>query len=72
LAYQPPANNIFLSEQTSHQQPANSTFLSEQTSTSQTNRLVYTCGFVAAGGWFGGPTKEKKLELIPWSDGRDW
>jgi hypothetical protein len=34
LAYQPPANSTFLSEQTSHQQPANSTFLSEQTSTS--------------------------------------
>jgi hypothetical protein len=34
LAYQPPASNTFLSEQTSHQQPASSTFLSEQTSTS--------------------------------------
>jgi hypothetical protein len=34
LAYQPPANSTFLSEQTSHHQPANSTFLSEQTSTS--------------------------------------
>jgi hypothetical protein len=34
LAYQPPANNIFLSEQTSHHQPANSTFLSEQINTS--------------------------------------
>jgi hypothetical protein len=34
LAYQPPANSIFLSQQTSHQQPANSTFLSEQISTS--------------------------------------
>jgi hypothetical protein len=32
LAYQPPANSTFLSEQISHQQPANSTFLSEQTS----------------------------------------
>jgi hypothetical protein len=32
LAYQPPASNIFLSEQTSHQQSANNTFLSEQTS----------------------------------------
>jgi hypothetical protein len=30
LAYQPPANSTFLSEQTSHQQPAISTFLSEQ------------------------------------------
>jgi hypothetical protein len=34
LAYQPPANNTFLSQQISHQQPANGTFLSEQTSTS--------------------------------------
>jgi hypothetical protein len=34
LAYQPPANSIFLSEQTSHQQSASSTFVSEQTSTS--------------------------------------
>jgi hypothetical protein len=34
LAYQPPANNIFLSEQTNHQQPTNSTFLLEQSSTS--------------------------------------
>jgi hypothetical protein len=34
LAYQPPANSTFLSEQTSHQQPASSTLLSEQTSTS--------------------------------------
>jgi hypothetical protein len=34
LAYQPPASNTFLSEQTSHQQPASSTFISEQTSTS--------------------------------------
>jgi hypothetical protein len=34
LAYQPPANSTFLSEQISHQQPASSTFLSEQTSTS--------------------------------------
>jgi hypothetical protein len=34
LAYQPPASNTFLSQQTSHQQPASSTFLSEQTSTS--------------------------------------
>jgi hypothetical protein len=33
LAYQPPANSTFLSEQISHQQPASSTFLSEQTST---------------------------------------
>jgi hypothetical protein len=34
LAYQPPANSTFISEQTSHQQSANSIFLSEQTSTS--------------------------------------
>jgi hypothetical protein len=34
LAYQPPANSTFLSEQISHQQPANNTFLSEQISTS--------------------------------------
>jgi hypothetical protein len=34
LAYQPPANSTFLSQQTSHQQSASSTFLSEQTSTS--------------------------------------
>jgi hypothetical protein len=33
-AYQTPANNTFLTEQTSHQQPASSTLLSEQTSTS--------------------------------------
>jgi hypothetical protein len=33
LAYQPPANSIFLSQQISHQQPASSTLLSEQTST---------------------------------------
>jgi hypothetical protein len=30
LAYQPPANSNFLSEQISHQQSASSTFLSEQ------------------------------------------
>jgi hypothetical protein len=34
LAYQPPASNTFLSQQTSHQQPASSTFLSEQISIS--------------------------------------
>jgi hypothetical protein len=33
LAYQPPTNSIFLSEETNHQQPASSTFLSKQTST---------------------------------------
>jgi hypothetical protein len=32
LDYQPPANNNFLSEQTSYQQSASSTFLSEQKS----------------------------------------
>jgi hypothetical protein len=34
LAYQPPTNNTFLSEQISQQQPASSIFLSEQISTS--------------------------------------
>jgi hypothetical protein len=34
LAYQPPANSTFLSQQISHQQPVSSTFLLEQTSTS--------------------------------------
>jgi hypothetical protein len=34
LAYQPPANSTFLSEQISHQQPASITFLSQQISTS--------------------------------------
>jgi hypothetical protein len=34
LAYQPPGNSTFLSQQTSHQQSASSTFLSEQISTS--------------------------------------
>jgi hypothetical protein len=34
LAYQSPANSIFLSEQINHQQPASSTFLSQQISTS--------------------------------------
>jgi hypothetical protein len=35
LAYPPPANSTFLSEQTSHQpQPDNNTFLSEQINTS--------------------------------------
>jgi hypothetical protein len=33
LAYQPPANNTFLSQQTSHQQPASITFLSKLIST---------------------------------------
>jgi hypothetical protein len=33
-AYQPPASNTFLSEQTNHQPSASSTFLSEQISTS--------------------------------------
>jgi hypothetical protein len=35
LAYQPPANNTFLSDQTSHQQPVSGTFLSKQTSISR-------------------------------------
>jgi hypothetical protein len=34
LAYQPPGNSTFLSEQTTHQQPGNNTFLLEQISTS--------------------------------------
>jgi hypothetical protein len=34
LAYQPPVNSSFLSEQISQQQSANSIFLSEQISTS--------------------------------------
>jgi hypothetical protein len=34
LAYLPPSNSTFLSEQIRHRQPANNTFLSEQTSTS--------------------------------------
>jgi hypothetical protein len=34
LAYQPPANSTFLSEQISHQQSASSTFLSKQISIS--------------------------------------
>jgi hypothetical protein len=41
LAYQPPANNTFLSEQINHQQLTNNTFLSEQISTShQPNEQV--------------------------------
>jgi hypothetical protein len=35
LAYQPPANSTFLSEQISRHQPASSTFLSEQISRHQ-------------------------------------
>jgi hypothetical protein len=35
LAYQPPANSIFLSQQTSYQQPVSSIFLSQQTSHQQ-------------------------------------
>jgi hypothetical protein len=34
LAYQPPVNSTFLSEQISHEQPASRTFLSEQTNIS--------------------------------------
>jgi hypothetical protein len=43
LAYQPPANSTFLSEQTSHKQPANSIFLSQQTSTSHQPPAKRTC-----------------------------
>jgi hypothetical protein len=43
LAYQPVANSIFISEQTSHQQPANSTSLSEQTSTSHQPKEQAEC-----------------------------
>jgi hypothetical protein len=42
-AYQPPANSIFLSEQTSHQQSVSSTFLSEQISTSNQPPGKKTC-----------------------------
>jgi hypothetical protein len=47
LAYQPPANSTFLSEQINHQQPASSTLLSQQTSTSHqppANRTGYGLG----------------------------
>jgi hypothetical protein len=37
LAYQPPANSTFLSEQTRHQPSTNNTSISEQISTGQTN-----------------------------------
>jgi hypothetical protein len=47
LAYQPPANITFLSEQISHQQPANSTFLSEQISTSRQPPAKRTGWYVA-------------------------
>jgi hypothetical protein len=43
LAYHPPVNSTFLSQQTSHQQPASSTFLSEQTSTSHQPTGNRTC-----------------------------
>jgi hypothetical protein len=49
LAYQPPANNTFLSQQISHQQPASSTFLSEQTSTSHQPPAKRT-GWMGLGG----------------------
>jgi hypothetical protein len=58
LAYQPPANSTFVSEQTSHQQPANSTFLSEQTSTShqppakRTGRILILPSFNFQVVWF--------------------
>jgi hypothetical protein len=60
LAYQPPANSTFLSEQTSHQQPASSTFLSEQTSTSHqpTAKLLHCIndrGLRSSNGRIGGP-----------------
>jgi hypothetical protein len=45
LAYQPPANITFLSEQISHQQSASSTFLLEQTSTSHQPNEQATSGF---------------------------
>jgi hypothetical protein len=48
LAYQPPANITFLSEQISHQQPASSTFLSQQISTShQPNEQAATLNFIS-------------------------
>jgi hypothetical protein len=59
LAYQPPANSIFFSEQTSHQQPASSTFLSEQISTSHQQPAKRT------GPWNFDPDAEKsKIESI--------
>jgi hypothetical protein len=54
-AYQPPANNTFLSEQTSRQQSASSTFLQEQISTShQPNEQVVSSVRRAGGGGGGG------------------
>jgi hypothetical protein len=50
LAYQPPANSTFLSEQTSHQEPASSTFLSDQTSTSHQQPAKRT-GCCSVGWW---------------------
>jgi hypothetical protein len=48
LAYQPPANIIFLLEQISHQQSASSAFLSEQISTSHQPPAKQTgCQFVS-------------------------
>jgi hypothetical protein len=38
LAYQPPANSTFLSEQTSHQQPASCTFLSNKSAPATSNQ----------------------------------
>jgi hypothetical protein len=43
LAYQPPANSTFLSEQTDHQQSANSIFFSEEISTSHQPPAKRTC-----------------------------
>jgi hypothetical protein len=42
LAYQPPVNSTFLSEQTSHQQPVSSTFLSEQTSHRNQSAVLFS------------------------------
>jgi hypothetical protein len=49
LAYQPPANSIFLLERISHQQSASSAFLSEQISTSHQPPAKQTrcCQFVS-------------------------
>jgi hypothetical protein len=63
LAYQPPANSTFLSEQTSHQQSVSSTFLSEQISTShqpneQAVYLKHTVNFDLS------PTLRKRVWLV--------
>jgi hypothetical protein len=59
LAYQPPASNTFLSEQTSHQQPANSIFsqnkpapaISHQPNEQAVYRLLY-CVYFSSGIYF--------------------